>query len=444
MPFYANAVLEKARKQAQEKLAAEEAARKAEEERLAREKAEREEAERKAEEERVAKEKAEKERLAKEKLELEAKAQKILENESAYSLEELLGVEKVSHNAQIQFFISERYNKQKKYDKSFEWAKKSAEQKNYDGLARFGWHYLFGNGVEKDVLKGSELIHESIKFGQSSYGQNTLGYMYENGIDVERNYSDALFWYKKAAEQGNANAQVNLGRMYKDGLGVERNYSEAFSWFKKSAEQGNSNAQFFLGLLYMDGFGVEQNYTEAFSWYKKSAEQGVAGAQCNLGLLYEEGKGVAQNYTEAFRWYKKSAEQGNSIAQSNLGLLYEEGKGVEQNKEKAIYWYEKAAEQGNKKAIERLELLNQSVPVTSPVEGAIFKYTVPEGAFVSPDKTVAIIESMKMEIEVKARSAGTIHFITPCGKCISSGEKIATISPSNSSGIDVDSFDLGI
>lgn len=243
MPFYANAVLEKARKQAQEKIAAEEAARKAEEERLAREKAEREEAEQKAEEERIAKEKAEKERLAKEKLEQEAKASKILENESSYSLEELLEVEKVSHNAQIQFFISERYRNQKKSEKSFEWAKKSADQKNYDGIARLGWHYLNGEGCEKDVSKGSELIHESIKYGQSSYGQNTLGYMYENGIGVEKNYSDAFFWYKKSAEQGNPYAQWNLGRLYEEGKGTEQDKEKAIYWYEKSSEQGNEFAK---------------------------------------------------------------------------------------------------------------------------------------------------------------------------------------------------------
>lgn len=244
MPFYAKAVFEKALNEkraaeeaerkaeeeriAREKAEREEAARKAEEERIAREKAEREEAARKAEEaarkaeeERIAKEKAEKERLAKEKLEQEAKASKILENESSYSLEELLEVEKVSHNAQIQFFISERYRKQYDNEKSFEWAKKSSEQKNYDGVACLGRHYLNGEGCEKDVSKGSELIHESIKFGQSSYGQNTLGYMYENGIGVEKNYSDAFFWYKKSAEQGNPDAQNNLG-LLKERLDKER------------------------------------------------------------------------------------------------------------------------------------------------------------------------------------------------------------------------------
>jgi len=248
MPFYANAVLEKARKQAQEKLAAEEAARKAEEERLARKKAEREEAERKAEEERVAKEKAEKERLVKEKLELEAKAQKILENGSAYSLEELLEVEKVSHNAQIQFFISERYRKQYDNEKSFEWAKKSSEQKNYDGVACLGRHYLNGEGCEKDVSKGSELIHESIKFGQSSYGQNTLGYMYEMGIDVKKNYSDAFCWYKKSAEQGNSTAQCNLARLYERGLGTKQDKEKAIYWFEKAASQGEEYAKSKLGL----------------------------------------------------------------------------------------------------------------------------------------------------------------------------------------------------
>ena len=38
-------------------------------------------------------------------------------------------------------------------------------------------------------------------------------------------------WYRKAAEQGVAEAQSNLGAMYAKGLGVPRDYAEALKWF---------------------------------------------------------------------------------------------------------------------------------------------------------------------------------------------------------------------
>ena len=40
--------------------------------------------------------------------------------------------------------------------------------------------------------------------------RNNLGYMYAKGLGVPQDYSKALYWYKKAAEQGSATAEANL------------------------------------------------------------------------------------------------------------------------------------------------------------------------------------------------------------------------------------------
>lgn len=69
--------------------------------------------------------------------------------------------------------------------------------------------------------------------------------------------------------------------------------------FRKAAEQGNIDAQFTLGKCYYNGYGVTQSYTDAVKWYRKAAMQGDARAQNNLGLCYYNGEGVEQSYTEA-------------------------------------------------------------------------------------------------------------------------------------------------
>ncbi len=50
-------------------------------------------------------------------------------------------------------------------------------------------------------------------------------------------------WYRKAAEQGFADAQYNLGLAYLHGQGVKKDDQEAADWFRKAAEQGQSRAQ---------------------------------------------------------------------------------------------------------------------------------------------------------------------------------------------------------
>ena len=67
--------------------------------------------------------------------------------------------------------------------------------------------------------------------------------MYEYGLGVSRDYNEAVKWYRKSAEQGDADSQCNLGHMYAQGLGVQKDYYEAEKWTKKSAEQGNAQAK---------------------------------------------------------------------------------------------------------------------------------------------------------------------------------------------------------
>ncbi len=66
-------------------------------------------------------------------------------------------------------------------------------------------------------------------------------------------------------------------------------------------------------------------------------------------------------------------------------------------------------------------------PVAAPVAGTLLRYAVSEGASVTPDTTVIIIESMKMELEIKAGAAGKIHFIAATGSQIAQGATLAEV-----------------
>lgn len=173
--------------------------------------------------------------------------------------------------------------------------------------------------------------------------------------------SEAIKWYEKAAEQGNAYAQYCVGYMYQWGKGVEQSYVEAFRWYKKAAEQGHADAQCEIGYMYFAGKGIEKDFAEAYKWYKKAAERGHAYAQWTLGIKLEFGDGFDKDYSEAFKWYKKAAEQGYDSAQWRLGTMYESGKGVDKNITEAIFWYKKAAEQEVDHAIEALERLGVNI-----------------------------------------------------------------------------------
>lgn len=65
--------------------------------------------------------------------------------------------------------------------------------------------------------------------------------------------------------------------------------------------------------------------------------------------------------------------------------------------------------------------------VKAPVAGTLLKYAVAEGASVQADTTVIIIESMKMELEIKAGASGKVHFTVPTGTQVSNGQTVAEI-----------------
>ena len=91
---------------------------------------------------------------------------------------------------------------------------------------------------------------------------------------------------EQRAEAGDAEEQYNLGFMLiSRKVGSEKDFKEAAKWFRKSAEQGDANAQKELGVMYDFGIGIDKDLKEAAKWYRKAADQGHAIAQTRLGSL---------------------------------------------------------------------------------------------------------------------------------------------------------------
>jgi oxaloacetate decarboxylase alpha subunit len=65
--------------------------------------------------------------------------------------------------------------------------------------------------------------------------------------------------------------------------------------------------------------------------------------------------------------------------------------------------------------------------IPAPVAGTVLRYAVNEGAQVKSGDTIVIIESMKMELEIKSTVAGAVHFLAPAGSQIASQQPLAEI-----------------
>ncbi|MDR2658485.1 MAG: sodium-extruding oxaloacetate decarboxylase subunit alpha [Spirochaetaceae bacterium] len=65
--------------------------------------------------------------------------------------------------------------------------------------------------------------------------------------------------------------------------------------------------------------------------------------------------------------------------------------------------------------------------INAPVAGTLLKHTVAEGASVASGDTIIIIESMKMELEIKATASGKVHFLVPAGQAVQAQQPLAQI-----------------
>lgn len=70
---------------------------------------------------------------------------------------------------------------------------------------------------------------------------------YEEGKEVQQNYEQALYWYKKAAKKNNATAEFNLELIYDNGIGVSKDAKQAVFWYQLSANKHNILTQCNLG-----------------------------------------------------------------------------------------------------------------------------------------------------------------------------------------------------
>ena len=91
------------------------------------------------------------------------------------------------------------------------------------------------------------------------------------------------FWETyTAALRGDKVAQFQTGVIYERGIGVEQNQTQASIWYEKSAWQGYVDAQYNLALMNLTGRGVDKNTDRAMVWLAKAAKQGDKDARTLL------------------------------------------------------------------------------------------------------------------------------------------------------------------
>ena len=133
---------------------------------------------------------------------------------------------------------------------------------------------------------------------------------------LRADYAAAHAEFLRLARTGDADAQTSVAEMYLAGRGVEQNPQQAVEWFRAAARQGDAVAQVNLGLLLARAEMLE----EAAAWLKKAAEQGDPQTQTQLATMYFQGVAGAPDSANGLKWLRRAANQDSRRRRTSSAL----------------------------------------------------------------------------------------------------------------------------
>ena len=183
---------------------------------------------------------------------------------------------------------------------------------------------------------------------------------YRSAIQMPRsaNLVDVFEKYARSAELGNAIAQYNLAMMYSNGESVYVDYQQAVYWFRKSADQKFAPAEYRLGEMYYFEKGrLPRDLDKAIELFERAAKQRDPDALMNLAMLAGTGEGMPHDTGKAISLIEQAHNSGNVSALDYRAMLTDSTDGRFTADQQRRFWIEKAAELGIREAQIELGIL---------------------------------------------------------------------------------------
>ncbi|MDF7673598.1 tetratricopeptide repeat protein [Acetobacteraceae bacterium ESL0709] len=181
------------------------------------------------------------------------------------------------------------------------------------------------------------------------YEKATNGYVLEqvlwgkillDSIYCKPDHIKARQWFLIAAQSHYGPAYNMLGRCSHFGWGCQRNLTEAVKYYEKAASLGDLWGCYNLGIMTLRGLGTKPDRAQAYTLFRKAALKGHAKSMNLMARFMEEGWETPRDHQSALEWYKRSAKGGDYRGQHNYATaLVAQGKFSE-----ALEWWEKAVE----------------------------------------------------------------------------------------------------
>jgi TPR repeat protein len=124
------------------------------------------------------------------------------------------------------------------------------------------------------------------------------------------------------AADGSVQSMVYLGFAYQGGLVVERDWEKAELWYRRAADRGSIDASFRLATLLIE----RKQYNQARALLDGLAAKEFAPALYTLGQLYAGGRGIGKNIDLSRELWSRAAQAGHLPSKRNLSFLLMRGR----------------------------------------------------------------------------------------------------------------------
>ena len=264
-----------------------------------------------------------------------------------------------------EYYFNHQENQQDLLDAQH-WQQKASQLNSDDALFLQAQFMLEGSsGWQSNSVKAIEMLQGLSEQGMR-VASKTLAKTFEAGIYTDQNFQQALFYFERAASQGDITAKLNVADYYANGLGTEQDWPHAERIFLHYGNAGYDKAAYLLAKNYeQQAIAVGNKIPEkAIHWYQISAKKNNASARLKLATLKLEGLGLPQDIKKAKEELYLLSEQGIADASFLLAGHYSE---IEQDNIQALHFYQLAFIQGSRKPVSILaELYQQGKGITNP------------------------------------------------------------------------------
>lgn len=225
---------------------------------------------------------------------------------------------------------------------------------------RLGRCYLLGLGVPPSLGEALRWFRRSAEAGEAAaqtqlaalalqgIGDRPPSGLFDDGCSAS-DFDRAEYWCREAAAGGSAEAKALLAFILTDGPAERRDVAAGEALYREAAAAGWSRGQLGLAIALLRE-GTPDSAAQANALLRAAAADGVAVAHHLLGMLAESGAPGAVDFVAAAEHYRAAADLGHTPAQVRYGFALLHGRGVDEDAFNAETWLRRAGLAGDAQA----------------------------------------------------------------------------------------------